>query len=240
MNKYIDSFLELLYPEKNTCYICDKHDLDIKDSFICKSCLSKFHTIEGLTCVKCNKELSYETEDGLCKDCASGQHQFYKLMAPFHYDGLVKQCIYEYKYYNSPYYYKMFGNLLYDYMIKTGYTDFDFIISVPLHSIKRRMRGYNQSELIAKYLSEKLSIDYINALKRNSNTVKQSSLSRTERLKNLNNSFSIKNKTITTKLNNKKVLLIDDIFTTGATVDACCNALKCCNIQKIYVLTICR
>jgi competence protein ComFC len=238
MKSYIDSFLELLYPEKNTCFICEDYDESINDKYICSHCEKLLIKLEPPLCIKCSKPIDYASSIKLCQECYHEVRHFETAKAPFAYKGLIKEVIYLYKYYNKPYFYKMLGNLLVTYMNRTNYTDFDCIVSVPLHSSKIRKRGYNQSELLAKYISEKLSIPYVDALKRIKRTAKQSEQSRLERMRNLKNAFGTKKSA--DKVINKTVLLVDDIFTTGSTVDECSKVLLNSGAAKVYVITIAR
>ena len=238
MKSYADSFLELLYPEKNTCLICEDYDESIGDKYICPHCENLLKKIEIPMCSKCSKPINYNSLTTLCQECSIEEKHFIMSKSPYAYDNLIKKSIYSYKYYNKPYFYKMFGNLLINFMLSTNYTDFACIVSVPLHSSKMRKRGYNQSELLAKYISTKLSIPYVDALKRTKKTQKQSEQSKVERMKNLKNAFTIK--ASAHKIINSSVLLVDDIYTTGATVDECSKVLMNYGASKVYVITIAR
>jgi ComF family protein len=119
-----------------------------------------------------------------------------------------------------------------------NYTSFDCIVSVPLHSSKLRERGYNQSELIAKYLASRLSIPYVDAIKRTKKTLRQSGQSKEQRRKNLRGAFEIKHPA--EKVINSSVLLVDDIYTTGSTADECSRALVNYGAAGVYVITIAR
>lgn len=238
MRLYADSFLELIYTEKNTCFICEDYDELINDKYLCSHCERLLKKLEPPLCKKCSKPIDYNSSTYLCQECIGEERHFEMSKSPYAYEGLIKKSIYSYKYYNKPYFYKLFGRLLIDYMISTNYTDFDFITSVPLHSSKLRKRGYNQSELLAKHISKKLFIPYIDALKRTKKTMKQSEQSKIERKKNLKNAFATKK--AADKVIHSSVLLVDDIYTTGATVDECAKVLMNHGASSVYVLTIAR
>jgi len=239
MKGYVKSFLELLYPEKNTCFICNVYDSSIDDKYICSDCEKKLIKIVPPLCIKCSKPIDYAS-DCLCPDCNVYEKSFEAAKSPFSYEGIIKECIYNFKYYNKPYFYKFFGNLLLRYMNEINYTNFDFITSVPLHKSKMRTRGYNQSQLLAKYMSDKLSIPYADVLKRTVKTTKQSQQSKDERKKNLKGAFAIKYPHTNTKIKNRSVLLVDDVYTTGSTADECSNTLLNFGVSKVYVITIAR
>ena len=240
MQKFIESFLELIYPEKNICCICDTYDESIGEKYICTRCEQSIKKIVPPCCVKCSKPIDYSSSVNLCPDCLAYEKFFESSKSLYSYNGLIKKCIYNFKYYNKPYYFRFFGNSLVQYMNDINYKDFDFILSVPLHSSKMKIRGYNQSELIAKYISGKLNIPYMDVLKRIKNTNKQSSQTKEDRRKNLKNAFAIKQSKKFTAIINSSVLLVDDIYTTGSTANECAKALIDYGVSKVYVITIAR
>ena len=100
---------------------------------------------------------------------------------------------------------------------------FDYITSVPMHPKKKRKRGYNQAEVIAKHLSKELNIDYIKCLKKVNNAKTQTKKSKFHRYQDSNDNYEVNQKTPFIK--NKRILIIDDVITTGATLDICSNLL---------------
>lgn len=238
MKSYLNSFLELVYPEKNTCFVCDMYDENIKDKYLCSDCEKSIKILEPPLCLKCSKPMDYSESADICKECFSLERHFETSKSLYIYDGLIKKAIYSYKYYNKPYFYKLFGNMLLDYMKSTNYTSFDFITSVPLHPSKMRKRGYNQSELLARHISKDLRIPYLDALKRTKKTLKQSEQKKEERRKNLKGAFAVKK--ADEKAINSQVLLVDDIYTTGSTVEECSKVLLDYGVSKVYVITIAR
>lgn len=239
MKEYIESFLELLYPEKNTCFICNIYDETINDKYICNDCERKFKKTTPPFCLKCSKPI-YDSLNSLCADCNAYERTFEMSKSLYLYEGIVKKTIFDFKYHSKPYFYRLFGNLMLNYMKENNYTHFDYITSVPLHSSKLRTRGYNQAELIAKYLSDKLSIPYSDALKRIKKTTKQSQKSKEERRKTIKDAFEIKNPEKLKNIKNCSVLLVDDVFTTGSTADECSKTLLNYEVSKVYVITIAR
>lgn len=240
MKEYIESFLEILYPEKNTCFICSVYDESISDKYICADCQKKLKNITPPICTKCSKPIDYDSSNSLCSDCNLHDRSFKISKSPFIYEGLIIDCIYKFKYYNKSYFYKLFGNLLLNFMENESYTNFDYITSVPLHKSKMRSRGYNQSELIAKHISDRLSIPYADVLRRTKKTTKQSQQSKDERRKNLIGAFTIKNPHKYEYIKNSNVLLVDDVYTTGSTADECSRTLLNFGVSDVYVITIAR
>ena len=114
--------------------------------------------------------------------------------------------------------------------------NYDIIMPVPMHKIKKLKRGYNQSELFAKGISKMLEIPIsVDSLIKQKNTLMQSSLGKDERVKNVQNAYKVIN---AEKIENKKILLIDDIYTTGATIKECKRVLQQAGVKEIGVLVI--
>jgi len=113
---------------------------------------------------------------------------------------------------------------------------YDIIISVPISKKRNKERGYNQSFLIAKEISKQLNIKIVNdCLYKNKNIIEQSKLGKEERKENIQGVYSILN---SEKIKNKKIVLVDDIFTTGSTANECCKMLREADVKEIAVLTI--
>lgn len=211
---FINYALNLIYP--NCCGICD----EICKNNICKKCELKL------------KKLSKFKID-IYKN-----RNFKKHLYIFKYDGIIKNRLIDYKFNGKSYIYKAFVNFI----IKNKKTcrflkSYDIIIPVPIHNNRKINRGYNQSALISKELAKKFSnISYIgNVLKKKKNNKPQSSKNKEERYQNVNNVYYLKNEQ---KIYGKKVLILDDIYTTGATVNECSKMLKKAKPKCIDVLTI--
>ena len=126
----------------------------------------------------------------------------------------------------------MFSNQAFSEALKK----YDIVISVPVSKKRKKQRGYNQSELIAQDICRKLDKKYAkNILIKTKNTVAQSTLNKEQRQENAKGVYSLKNEN---KIKNKKVLLIDDIYTTGSTVNECARVLKQANLEEIGIFTI--
>ncbi len=155
------------------------------------------------------------------------------------YNGDFRKEILEYKFFDKSYMYKTFAKIILNnkktYEILKSY---DIIIAVPIHKKRKNIRGYNQSELIAKEIAKGVQgLEYKTILKKIKNNVEQSSLNKMERLENVKNVYEIQNKDI---IINKKVILFDDIYTTGNTVNECSRILKENRAKEILVLSLAR
>lgn len=153
------------------------------------------------------------------------------------YEGIIRDKLIEYKFNDKPYLYRMF----YEILIKDkNACDFlkgyDIIIPVPIHKKRKSLRGYNQSELIAKKLSDEFKMPmYIDVLKKQINTIPQSSLGKKARKSNAQNVYKVDNMQ---KIKNKNVVILDDIYTTGATANECIKVLKDAGAYRVGIITI--
>lgn len=205
--------IDLIYPP--VCGICEQ----INKKNLCKKCEIeiKKYQLNEIEKVK-NKNYNYQI----------------KILK---YENIIRKKIIDYKFNEKSYLYKTFGKIiLNNKKIYSFLKKYDIILCVPMYKKKKKQRGYNQAELIAKELSEKLYIEFsLNNLVKIKDTKKQSTLTKRERTQNLKDAFEVKNKGI---LKNKKIILFDDIFTTGSTANECCNVLKKAGVKEIAVLTL--
>ena len=155
----------------------------------------------------------------------------------FKYEKYIREKILNYKFNDKPFYYKTFTNI---FITNKKMCDilksYDIIIPVPIHNKRRKQRGYNQTELIAKELAKGiLNLEYLNILTKNKNAKPQSMLNKEQRIENAKNVYGvIKN----IDIENKKILIFDDIYTTGATANECAKVLRNKKPKKIGILTI--
>ena len=150
----------------------------------------------------------------------------------------IRDSILAYKFDDKPYYYKTFVNiLLNNKKMCEILKSYDIIIPVPIHNKRRKERGYNQTELIAREIAKKAELEYINILEKCKNTIPQSTLSKEERIENSKDIYRTKEPS-KQKIKDKKVLIFDDIYTTGSTVNECAKVIKTLQPYKIGILTI--
>lgn len=213
--KMIETILNLIYP--NVCGFCG----DINNENICTECSKK---IEEYKILRIEKSTSKYIEQ---------QCFIYK------YEGKIREAILKFKFQEEAYLYRTFAKIILDNLEVCEYIKkFDIIIPVPIHRKRRLERGYNQSELVANEISKQLIINTEkNILIKIRNNPKQSTLKLEERKSNVKNVYEVKQNQ---KIKDKKILLIDDIFTTGNTVNECAKKLKEAGASKVSVLTIAR
>mgnify|MGYP000918051401 CR=1 FL=1 len=206
----------------------------------CTSILSIQAKIE--ICKKCNKSLTYISNKLYYinkysyKDLEPCKY-FDRIFCVFEYAGFVREAIVRYKYFGKAHYYKTFTKLLADKLKSIAMqNEFDIIISVPLHKQKEKKRGYNQAYLISKELSKIMHIpEESNLLIRIKNTPSQSLLHKNERCNNIKNAFKV---TDVNNVEGKNILLIDDVLTTGSTVNECSKVLKKAGASKVDIAVI--
>lgn len=232
MKSYIDDLLDLIYPRR--CPLCGEA-LPYKGKTVCRECLKKLKRIQEPKCFRCGKTIEDE-ETEYCKDCQNVKKSYIRGYPVFEYSGNIKNAIYDFKYKNQRNYADFFADCIFHaYKKEFEKQKFDGIIPVPVHRKKKKQRGYNQAELIAKELGERLHIPvYEKALVRVVNTNPQKELNDKARMKNLKNAFKLGLNTIELK----KVLLVDDIYTTGATIEACTQVLTDAGVLEVYYTSV--
>lgn len=232
VRKCIEWIKDFLFPRR--CPVCDDI-VPIYDGIICKACKQKIRYIQSPRCQKCGKQLA---DDSViyCLDCQTIPHFFTKGYALYDYQSM-KKSVYRFKYGGRCEYAQFYAQDLYQCLRDMlEIWDADAIVPVPLHSQRKRQRGYNQAELIAQELGKITHIPvYQNVVVRVRKTVPQKELDTFGRQNNLKKAFNITSDVV--KLN--KTIIIDDIYTTGSTVDAISKELKEHGVGDVYVLTLC-
>ena len=208
--------LDFLFPK--VCGICDK----ICPDSLCKKCELKL--------LKCqtNKVIDYTNDR---------QKYFDFHLFLFKYEDIIRKKIIDYKFNEKAYLFETFSKIIINNeKICGNLKSYDIIIPVPMYKKKENKRGYNQSSLIAKNIALEIDIEYVDdCLIKITNNQTQSKLKKAERISNVKGVYKLNN---TQKINNKNVILFDDIYTTGNTVNECCKLLKKAGAKKILVLTI--
>jgi len=207
--------LDLIYPP--VCGICNR----INKKYLCEKCEKNLKPYEIYSIKPCNK-----------KDIYYDYH-----IKILRYENKVRDIIIDFKFKEKAYIYKNFKKIiLKNEKIYSFLKKYDIIIPVPMYKKRKWTRGYNQAELIANDIAKdiKVCIEKNNLIKIK-DTKKQSTLSKNERKLNVKNAFSVLKPD---KILNKKVILFDDIFTTGRTVNECSKILKKYGAKEIAVLTI--
>ena len=220
-----------LWPE--TCPFCGR----VNSQGICTLCRKKLEVIRirEPRCMQCGKPVRHEEQE-YCHDCIYTEHQYIRGYSIWLHREPVSTSIYQFKYHNQRRYGICFAEELvcyYGHMIKEWRPD--LIIPIPLHKKRRKKRGYNQAEIISIEIGKRLQIPVDNrSLVRRIYTDPQKTLGHRERKRNLNHAFAVSKGFLPVRT----VLLIDDIYTTGSTIDAAAGVLKKKGVEKVYFLTI--
>ncbi len=233
----INGFLSLFYPGQ--CLCCKRYIKDFKYFFVCPDCFNQVKEMDRHSCKICLKPLSSEFVD-ICMECRErGKTYFEYIKAAGFYESPLKELIYQLKFYQK----KKAGKILADYVLSKiqneFFNDIDIITYVPISKKTKEQREFNHTEILASYIGSKKRIKVIETIKKIKETEDQSNLKREERLKNLKDAFEIKND-IKEKIFNKKILIIDDIYTTGSTINEVAKVLKENGARQVTGLVIAR
>lgn len=222
---------ELIYPPR--CPICDDI-LMLGAGKVCRSCRKIPAYVKEPVCKKCGKPLQL-IEEEYCRDCMERTHYFKEGAALFVYPS-VKESIYRFKYEGRQEYGAYYGEQIWCHLSeKIKRWKPDALIPVPLHKSRLRKRGYNQAAVLARAVSRETGIPvYENFARRIKNTVPQKELDGQERENNLKKAFKICQNDV--KL--KTIIIIDDIYTTGSTMDALALECKRAGVADVYCISL--
>ncbi|WWR15528.1 double zinc ribbon domain-containing protein [Lachnospiraceae bacterium JLR.KK008] len=222
--------LELLFPRR--CPVCD--GVQPLGQVICPSCADSLQVVRSPFCRKCGKPLANERQE-YCGDCAGGTHLYLEGRALYEYPCL-KKSLYRFKYGGRREYGEFYGTEMAKHLstvIRRWHPD--AFVPVPLHSSRKRKRGYNQAEVLAAWLGVITGIPVERHLIiRSKKTAPQKNLDSRARQNNLKRAFKISENDV--KLNT--IIIIDDIYTTGSTIDAMASVLYAAGIKNIYFIAL--
>lgn len=221
----------LIYPHR--CPICHEI-LEDQTGAICEICRQRIRPIGEPRCKKCGRPVR-ETEE-LCPDCESHNRSFTEGRGIFLYDEIMRKSVLLFKYGGRKEYGRFFSMAL----VGCSTTLIqrwrpDLIVPIPMQKKKIRQRGFNQAELLGRYLAEKQKIPFSgHVLIKIHHTKSQKKLSEKERRKNLKQAFQVEQ-----KITGMRILLVDDVFTTGSTIDAAAACLMQAGASEVFFLTVC-
>jgi ComF family protein len=231
INRYslISGFLNILYPSQ--CPVCRNPSDTFRTSPICSSCWSKIKKFTGSSCALCALPCASEYVT-VCGQCMIKRPPFSKVIFYGLYDGILAEAISQMKFHGLKRLSSPLGKLL----LNCNLPVIDGILPVPLSVKGLRERGFNQSLLMARVLAKNLQVPlFMDILFKKKETLPQIGLSKKERLANLKKAFEVKG-----DIKGLRLLLIDDVMTTGATVTECSKVLMKAGAQEIVVLTLAR
>ncbi len=206
---------------------------------ICPECASKLSLVQEPICKICGKELISDRQE-TCGDCARHRRSFETGRALLNYNQAAKASMTAIKYKNKREYLDFYGDLIARrFQPFVQRTQPEALVPIPVHPARRRMRGFNQAEELASRLSAAWKIPVEGKLLiRTKNTAPQKELGAAGRLQNLQKAFAVAETAECRKLP-QRVMLVDDIYTTGSTIEACTRVLKAAGVSEVYFLAIC-
>jgi ComF family protein len=231
--------LHMLLPMN--CLSCGEALQDHSVPYICESCWQTISVLPDPKCPRCHlpfpsSSTLTHSPHHLCGRCRQRPPAYTKACTPYAYHGVLKDAISHFKYHGKVRLSEPLAQLMASAWDLPR--NLDGIIAVPLHPTRLREREYNQSLLLAKRLSHFLEVPVMwNILIRTQHTVPQTTLKRAARLKNLRKSFAV---TRPEEISGKRVLLVDDVFTTGTTINECTKTLRKAGAADVYVSTLAR
>lgn len=221
--KYLKFFVEFLLPP--ICIVCSK---EIKEALVCNDCLNNVQLIKPPLCPVCGRPID---KTKTCSHCCYERNLDYGRAFTL-YIPPVDKMIHHLKYRQKTNLARFFGRGMANILVSDFYLkQAEFLIPVPLFWWKKFCRGYNQADLLAEIIGTETKIEVLNALRRIKNTKTQTKLKQEKRRENVKDAF-----VVTKDIRNKKVILIDDVMTTGATIKECARMLKESGAKEVYSL----
>ena len=229
---------DIIFPPR--CSICGALMRENKKFSFCPECLSLIYFIQSPHCTCCGLPFpDMEGEDHLCEECIVSKQSFSVARALGKYDKTLLEAIHLLKYRGKIAMGEVMGRLMAEREYKSlAIGNYSLIIPVPLHPKRLKERGFNQSLVLAREIARKFSISLdFSILKRNVHTKPQTMLKKKDRMLNVKGAFEVKN---AEKIKGEKILLIDDVYTTGSTVRECSRVLIRHKAAEVAVLTLAR
>lgn len=238
LRRFAEAGLSLLFPE--ICQFCRACSAGVDEGFVCAACRKRFRFVEHPFCDVCGSPFAGEGLSAFrCGNCQQARYIFQAARAAVVVNEFSLEVIHRYKYYGMVWLDDVLADLLWEQLaaleLRTGW---DLVVPVPLHWTRLREREFNQAENIGRKIAERLDVPLAaDALKRIAPTVSQTTLSRRERIENVRGAFAAGKRA---QLRDKRVMVVDDVFTTGATTDACARVLRSMGAEEIWVWTVAR
>jgi ComF family protein len=242
--KVLNSLINLIYPPR--CLICQAFLQDQvtllggQDLPFCEACFNDFTEITSPICALCGRPFSDGTEqDRICEDCLRKRPSYDFARAPYLYGGALMKAIHELKYAQRSHLADSLGLLLASFaQTWIGELKAPLVMPVPLHPRRLRARGFNQSLLLARGVAAKTGaeLDFL-SLRRTRFTKPQTELSSEERRKNVRKAFEVVKPEA---VKGKTIVLVDDVATTGSTLNECAKALKRAGADRVLCLVLAR
>lgn len=232
LRKFWNSCLDLLFPPAPCCFFCQRHLTGQAE--VCLDCLHSISHPEGPLCRRCGRPLLVSAP---CPHCAEKNWAFSQARSVGPYSGDLRLAVHRLKFRNQQASARLLAQLMFQSIEANWWPELDGIVPVPLHSQRLRQRGYNQAELLAYELSLLSHRPMQLLLERRHPTPAQIGLSQQQRRLNMQGAFRV---AIGGQphLQGKRLLLVDDVLTTGSTLDACASTLRQAGCQEVRAVTV--
>lgn len=236
--KLLGKIYDLMFPPSLYCICCGNIIDRTRLYGLCDECIEKLRWPDTKTCTKCGKILNRGYLHDICFDCRELERHFDRGYTCVRYSTYERKIITDFKDNGKSYYSYHLGRMMSDRM-RYENEDIDIVTSVPLHPNREKMRGYNQSELLGKVFAENMpGARYIGLLEKIKETRPMRGLTRVERLSNVKDAFSVRCGS-SGHVRGKNICIVDDVFTTGSTLDECSRVLKENGAGRITILSVC-
>lgn len=238
LKRPLDTVLGFFYPE--VCELCRMSRAGPVDGYVCTGCQSRARFVRPPFCKQCGRPFEGDITTAFeCDNCQNEKLYFSEARSAVIFDGPVQEALHRYKYKRALWVEPFLAKLMVaaiDGEVRSE--DWDLIVPVPLHRARQNEREFNQAEYLAKHLARHSGIP-MNArlLKRVENTSSQTRLSREERHANVRNAFQMRTENVPA---GKRILVFDDVMTTGATTNACAKVLMNAGASRVGVWTLAR
>lgn len=223
---------EDLLMTNHSCISCGKEVPDGTKFSLCKSCIDSLDKIDGKTCAKCGETLGADVL--ICDACKERDYVFRSNKSIFYYSDAAATIIKNLKYGGKKYITKIVAEMMTETM--EVFAGIDLILFVPTSKTRKRERGFNQAEVIANEISKIVGIKVVDALFKDNSSKSQAGLKREDRLKSIKGSIHL-NSEVSDEIKGKNVLIIDDVFTTGSTLNECAKEILKAKPKEVRTLT---
>lgn len=223
----MNALLESIFPRY--CVVCER-----LGGYLCQDCQSAISVVSSSCCVICGIPFEADVLPHPCSDCCAQSPHYDLHRSVFVFNDVMKKLIHDFKYRHEFWLKNFFSS--YTLPLREFFLDADVVVPVPLHVKQLKHRGYNQSLYLAKFWARSLDkpVDF-NSLSRVKETASQTGLHKSERKKNLAQAFSVGDGTV---VRGKKILLVDDVHTTGTTLSEAARVLKASGAVSVLATSI--
>lgn len=239
MRKFMwkQAFTNLVYPHERICLLCGQKAEENSAYGLCGLCIEDMVTIKGKTCLHCGAPQMQETYGDICYNCSKSSTVLEKVVSFSLYEKTAKKMILDLKYQRKTFLAEPLACMLAERIKATLYTEtIDGVVPVPLNVKRKKQRGFNQMNLIGQSLSQILNLPFLSqVIMRREDTAPMKDLDRKHRILEMEKAFCIDRGDV----KGKRILLIDDVYTTGSTLEACAVKLLEAGALSVLGAVIC-